>query len=366
MADFPAPPWQDLSYWQKRKKNRWRKLASPSFTVPVVDTHCHLNSLRDPAYAIARCACVGVAELCTIVDPTEADPTIDQLGLWMAQASKLVPELISSESKIAGLELGVSFTSDEYSGYLNDDIIDESKLSRMPRGTDKKEESEVFLESLRDNAIPSIKIGVGCHPHNASEYSDAIEAKLRSMLKDSRVACIGEIGLDYHYDISPRDEQRCVFARQIQIAHELQMPIALHVREAHKDALAILNSEGFPKAGVLLHCCSLTESEIEAWIDADCYIAYGGPITFNGLDEARVAAAKVPLNRLLTETDSPYMTPVPLRGIECLPDYVGYNADVLAEVVACARGISCNEAKRAFLHNAQEFLHQGPFPCQCL
>ncbi len=175
-------------------------------------------------------------------------------------------------------------------------------------------------------------MAVGCHPHNAKHYDDALEQKLRDALADPQVSAVGEIGLDYHYDLSPREDQQEAFRRQLRVAKEAGLPVILHVREAHDDAFRILTEEGFPEAGTLLHCFNLGPDEVKRWVDAGCYIAFGGPITFKNADEVREAAKLVPEDRILTETDAPYMTPEPLRGNVCGPEHVIYTAAKLAEV----------------------------------
>ena len=155
---------------------------------------------------------------------------------------------------------------------------------------------------------------MGCHPHNAQHYDDALEAVLRERLHDARVSALGEVGLDYHYDLSPREAQREAFRRQIRLAKEAGLPAVLHLREAHDDGFALLSEEGFPEAGTLLHCFNLDAAELARWVDAGCFIAFGGPLTFKKAEEVREAAKLVPADRLLTETDAPYMTPEPLRG----------------------------------------------------
>lgn len=187
---------------------------------------------------------------------------------------------------------------------------------------------------------------MGCHPHNAKHYDDALELKLRELLADPRVSAVGEIGLDYHYDFSPREDQRTAFRRQILVAKEAGLPVVLHVREAHDEAFAILQEEGFPEAGTLLHCFNLDWAELERWVDAGCYVAFGGPLTFKKADEVRDAAARVPQDRLLTETDAPYMTPEPLRGAVCGPEHVVFTAEKLCEV----RGFTRGEEREAFLN----------------
>lgn len=186
---------------------------------------------------------------------------------------------------------------------------------------------------------------MGCHPHNAKHYHDALEADLRERLADQRVSALGEIGLDYHYDFSPREDQRLAFRRQLRLAKECGLPVILHVREAHDDAFAIMREEGFPEAGVLLHCFNLDWATLEPWVEAGCYVAFGGPLTFKKTDEVRDAASRVPLDRLLTETDAPYMTPEPMRGMTCGPEHVIFTAERLCEV----RGYTQGDEREAFL-----------------
>lgn len=212
--------------------------------------------------------------------------------------------------------------------------------------------------------MPRVRITAGVHPHNARLYTDEVEAKLRELLADPRVSALGEIGLDYHYDLSPREAQRDVFRRQIRLAKETGLPISLHIREAHDEALAILREEGFPEAGTLLHCCSLGPEEIQPWIDEGCYIAFGGAITFNNGDDAREGAKLVPLDRLLTETDSPYMAPVPLRGTTCQPDQVAFTMAKLAEVRGCDNLGKIASLQRQIAENANDLLNRPVTPWQ--
>ena len=201
---------------------------------------------------------------------------------------------------------------------------------------------------------------MGCHPHNAKLYTDEMERELMRRLALPNVTLLGEIGLDYHYDLSPRDVQQQVFRRQIRLAHATGLPISLHIREAHADALRILGEEGFPEAGTILHCFNLGPDDLQPWLDADCHIAFGGPVTFSKADEVREAARLVPIERLLTETDCPYMTPEPLRGTENSPEMSVFTAAKLAEV----RGAEPGDARRDFLHriyhNAILLLDRGP------
>ncbi|MEG2025612.1 MAG: TatD family hydrolase [Gordonibacter sp.] len=208
--------------------------------------------------------------------------------------------------------------------------------------------------------MPRIRLAVGCHPHNAKHYDDALEATLRERLADQRVGALGEIGLDFHYDFSPREAQREAFRRQLRVAKECGLPVILHVREAHDEALALLQDEGFPEAGVLLHCYNLDAGTLEPWVEAGCFVAFGGPLTFKKADEVRDAASRVPLDRLLTETDAPYMTPEPMRGINCGPEHVIFTAERLAEVRGCAPGEERAAFLRQLMENARGLLDRKP------
>ena len=154
------------------------------------------------------------------------------------------------------------------------------------------------------------------------------------------------------------------FRRQIRVAKEAGLPVVLHIREAHDDAFAILQEEGFPKAGTLLHCFNLDWAELERWVEAGCHVAFGGPVTFKHADEVRDAAARVPEELLLTETDAPYMTPEPLRGATCGPEHVVFTAEKLCEV----RGLAFGEERETFLRrllaNAYALLDREPTPWQ--
>ena len=192
----------------------------------------------------------------------------------------------------------------------------------------------------------------------------SLVAALGERLRDRRVSAVGEIGLDYHYDLSPRPVQREAFRAQIRLAKAAGLPVVLHMREAHDDGFAILVEEGFPEAGTLLHCFNLDGAEVSRWVEAGCYIAFGGPLTFKRAEEVREAARIVPVNRLLTETDAPYMTPEPLRGTLCGPAHVVWTAAVLCEVL----GADTPEARATLLAqlyaNAEALLDRAPTPWQ--
>lgn len=214
--------------------------------------------------------------------------------------------------------------------------------------------------------MPRIRIALGCHPHNAKYYDDELEAVLYRRLADPRVCAVGEIGLDYHYDLSPREDQRRVFRRQLRVAKEVGLPVVLHLREAHDEAFAIMCDEGFPEAGVLLHCFNLDWETLAPWIAKGCFVSFGGPLTFKHADEVRDAAARVPLERLLTETDAPYMTPEPMRGMACDPAHVIFTAERLAEVRGCAQGQERKALLEQLFDNAQGLLDRPPTSWQAM
>jgi len=243
----------------------------------IADTHCHLNMLKERAVAIAHAACCGVDLLVDVTDVTDdAAMSYANIDEWFAQAADL---LLYTEVE-----------------------------------------------------IPAYRLAVGIHPHNARSYTFEIEERLLSFLHDPRTVVLGEIGLDYHYDLSPRAMQRAVFERQLDIARDENIPVTLHIREAHEDALAILREAALPEGHVLIHCYNLDYATLVPFLELGCSVAFGGPVTFKSGDDAREAAAAVPVDRLMTETDAPFMAPVPLRGAECTPAHTVFTAAKLCEI----------------------------------
>ncbi|MDE5990889.1 MAG: TatD family hydrolase, partial [Clostridia bacterium] len=173
---------------------------------------------------------------------------------------------------------------------------------------------------------------VGTHPHDAKNFDEESENFYKRVASLDKVIAIGEIGIDYYYDLSPRDIQKEVFARQIDIACEVGLPIVLHIRDAYKDALDILTAKKDKLgAGVLLHCYSSSAEMIKQFDKFNCYYALGGAITFKNAKKDDVILA-IPDDRLLVETDCPYMTPVPFRGQPNEPKYINYVIDKIASV----------------------------------
>ena len=195
----------------------------------------------------------------------------------------------------------------------------------------------------------AVYAAVGIHPHSAQEWDERSKEVLRSLSKEQKVVAIGEIGLDYHYDFSPREAQKTAFTQQIELAMELDLPIVVHSREATLDTMTILKQ--YPGLRGEMHCFSGSAQTARELVDMGFYIAFGGALTFKNARKTIEAAQAVPMERLLLETDCPYMTPVPLRGKRNEPAYVRYVAEKMAEV----KGMDAQEVARKTLENAKRF-----------
>ena len=239
----------------------------------LIDSHCHLDSLAGELDAVlARAAAAGVGEVVTI-------------STRLAQA----PELIA--------------------------------MTRRPHGSG-----------------PGIWCTVGVHPHNAGEGPVADAAEIATLTGDPRVVGVGESGLDYFYDKAPRDMQQASFRQHIRAARLAGLPLAIHARSADDDISRILREEweaGGPYA-LLLHCFSSGRGLLRAALDLGGYVSFSGMLTFPKSQELRDMAREAPADRVLVETDAPYLAPVPHRGKRNEPAWVAQTAGVLAQV----RGVS--------------------------
>lgn len=182
------------------------------------------------------------------------------------------------------------------------------------------------------SASPEIFATVGIHPHEASTVSDGTLSELAALAHHPRVVAIGETGLDYHYDHSPRAQQRAAFARFIELARRLNRPIVVHLREADADAAEILRSERAHEVGGVIHCFSGDVASARHFLDLGFHISFSGIVTFKSADGPRAAARLVPLDRLMVETDAPFLAPVPYRGRRNEPALVVRTAAVVAEL----------------------------------
>jgi TatD DNase family protein len=274
-----------------------KPVVLPELGAPTCDAHAHLDMLEDPTGALARAAVAGIALVASVVDLTE-DPelTLDGLDVWMSAARDLVDDL--------------------------------------------------------DVELPDVPLILGVHPHNASAYRPEIHDRLREIASsDPRVCALGELGLDFHYDRSPRDDQRAMFRAQLELAHELSLPVIVHLREAHDEGYDTLAQIGPPPAGCVIHCFTEGPELAERFLDLSdsISISFAGPVTFSKTEQIRRAAAIVPLRRLLVETDCPFLAPAPYRGRPNEPAFVKLNA----ATVAVARGVEPGVVAEAALANAR-------------
>lgn len=192
------------------------------------------------------------------------------------------------------------------------------------------------FESYRGlaEAHESIFCTVGTHPHNAAVEPDVPAERLSELSKHPRCVAIGESGLDYHYDKSPHDVQQLVFRTHIEAARETGLPLIIHARNADEDMIRILPEEmRRGRFDAVLHCFSSGEKLAQVGVEIGLYVSFSGILTFRNSEEIRRIAAAVPHDRLLVETDAPYLAPVPHRGKTNEPAYVAHTAHVLAEVI---------------------------------
>lgn len=176
----------------------------------------------------------------------------------------------------------------------------------------------------------------GVHPHEAEGCKDGYISVLKKLCAEKKCVAVGEIGLDYHYDFSPRDIQKAVFEQQLVLAKELDLPVIIHDREAHEDTMTLLRK--YRPKGVV-HCFSGSAEMAKEVVKLGMYIGLGGAVTFKNARKPREVAETVPEDKLLIETDCPYMTPVPFRGQRCDSSFIPYTAEVLAQV----RGVSVED-----------------------
>src|SRR5215468_11828850 len=190
---------------------------------------------------------------------------------------------------------------------------------------------------------PFIYAAIGVHPHEASLYNDTLEKKLLAMSDHEKVLGWGEIGLDYHYDHSPRDAQRRVFGRQLELALERRLPAIIHTREAEYDTIQILREDwagaGGDVVGGIIHCFTGTQRLADAAIGMGFHVSFSGVLTFKNAADLREVARSVPMERLLVETDCPYLAPLPHRGKRNEPAFVLETAAKLAEL----KGVNVEE-----------------------
>ena len=203
-------------------------------------------------------------------------------------------------------------------------------LCVLAAGDDKESSAAVRVRAI----WPSVRFSVGVHPHQAGPFEGRLDEMadcVRTGVKAEGARAIGESGIDYHYDFSPREVQRSVFARQVAIARELRMPVIIHTREATPDTLDILRDAGPDLRGVF-HCFTGDPGMARSVLDMGFHVSLAGIVTFPRATELREVARLVPDDRLLVETDAPYLAPVPFRGKRNEPAFVARVVEALAEL----------------------------------
>ena len=241
--------------------------------------------------------------------------------------------------------------------HLNDRAFDADRtqlLETLPQqGISFLMNAGCSLDSSREcvamaQQYPYVYAAVGSHPDAADEVCDTVLEEYRKLCKlTDKVKAIGEIGLDYHYEDIPRELQKMAFIAQMELAREVKLPVIVHEREAHQDGMDIVRQ--FPEVAGVFHCYSGSAEMAKQLVDLGWYIGFTGVLTFKNARKAIEAAQAIPLDRIVIETDCPYMSPEPYRGKRNDPSRVLYVADKLAEI----RGISPEEARAITLENGK-------------
>jgi TatD DNase family protein len=204
------------------------------------------------------------------------------------------------------------------------------------RGIVSVSTDEPSWESNRNLALetPNVWYTVGLHPHDAIRWPECA-ANMLATFRDGvpeKCVAIGELGLDYHYEFSPRDVQRDVLRSQLSVARQVDLPVVIHCRDAYDDLYATIRDEGLSSRGGIMHCFTGNTAQAKAALDLGLWISFSGIVTFKNAEALREAAAYVPLDRMLVETDCPFLAPIPFRGKPSEPGMLPYTVRRLAEV----------------------------------
>ncbi len=207
--------------------------------------------------------------------------------------------------------------------------------------------------ATRDPSLFAATIGI--HPHDAGKVPEADWAEAERLARDPRVVGIGETGLDFHYDHSPRPVQIAGFRRSIVQAKAAGKPVVVHVREADEACAQVIAEEGLPEAGGVIHCFTGDRERARAYLDLGLYLSVAGVVTFRSAGDLREAVKGIPLDRLLIETDCPYLAPIPHRGKRNEPAYLVRTAETVAEL----KGLSVEELGRTTSENARRLFRMA-------
>lgn len=256
----------------------------------------------------------------------------------------------------------------QYFGEGPDAVIDRARAAGVvgfvvvglasPESGDPLEPARFAVDLARRHPA-AVAACVGLHPHDARAWTSGLHEGLRALALQPEVVAVGEIGLDYHYDHSPREQQQTAFARLIGLAREVHKPIVVHTRAAAADTLALLEQHRARDVGGIIHCFSEDLAFAKRALDLDFDLSFSGVVTFKNAHTVQQVAAWAPAERVLVETDSPYLAPVPVRGKRCEPAFVVHTLRCLAEL----RGVASEALARAALENTQRrFAKTFPTP----
>lgn len=232
-----------------------------------------------------------------------------------------------------------------------DDVIArmlEAGVTRATIAVDSTEDVPFAIEMCEKHDFLYFVAGV--HPHNAIKYTDEAEKITIEAAKHPKFCCVGEIGLDYHYDLSPRETQVEVFDRQLELAYNLGKPVQLHIRDAHGECMEMLRARAAQgkMPGGIMHCFTGSWECTKVYLNLGLYVSLSGAVTFKNAPKLTEVAQNMPIDRLLVETDCPFMTPVPLRGKRNEPAYTVHTVNKIAEI----RGMDPEEVAEITTNNA--------------
>lgn len=251
--------------------------------------------------------------------------------------------LVDSHAHIQGSE----FAADLH------DVIDRANAAGVEQivvvgGAGELSSNEAAIAVAR--SFSGLFATVGMHPHDAKDVSEEDFRRLKDLTADPKVVAVGETGLDFYYDHSPRNLQMEIFIRFIHMARETSLPLVVHNRDAHGEVADLVRSEGRGDLRGVIHCFTGDYEAAKTFLDLGFYISFTGIITFKNAEPLREVVRKLPLDRVLVETDAPYLAPVPHRGKRNEPSFVRF----VAETVAQIKGLKLEEVAQATTRNAQE------------
>jgi TatD DNase family protein len=220
-------------------------------------------------------------------------------------------------------------------------------------GTDLEDSRAVLGLAAR---TPGVQASLGVHPHEAKRWSEAVGAELATLLAHPDVRFVGETGLDWHYDLSPRDLQETAFRAQIRLARALHKPLMIHTRSAPEATLRILAEEGAAEVGGIIHCFSEDLAFAARALDLGFHLSFSGIVTFKNAQAIREVAAWAPEDRILVETDAPFLAPMPHRGRPNEPGYVRFTADAVAGL----RGLTADRLATLTTRNLEALCGWAP------